>query len=55
MEVECGNKSLPNKCIYNGSLWSSSQEMQLLIHYRVIFQILANVDLNTILVTVKEI
>lgn len=55
MEVERGNKSLSNECMYKGSLRSSLQAMQLLIQNRVIFLILANVDLNTILEAVKEI
>lgn len=55
MEVEHRKKSLSNECMYNGSLWSSLQAMQFLIQNRVIFLILPNVELNTILVTVKEI
>lgn len=54
MELEPGNKSLSNEFIYNDFLWSSLQATQPLIQNGIIFLILANVDLNTILVTVKE-
>lgn len=53
MEIESGDKSLSNEYIYNVSLWSSSSSRTGFFFFN-LFLIVTNVNLNTILVTVKK-
>lgn len=54
MEIESGDKSLSNECIYNVSLWSSSLSRIGFFFFFNLFLIVTTVNLNTILVTVKK-